>query len=92
MCFGNPGEDPGGGQDAGPRPIELRSHVPRGIREVETLESWGYFAVESGLQDDPTDRSSPPIEYYTINHVESGPNDPHIVLLGASNDKGLLYG
>lgn len=82
----------GGGRSAGPRPVELSSHVPRDIREVKTLESWGYFAVESGLQHDPTDRSSPLIKFYTINHVQSGPNDPHIVLLGASEVKGLLYG
>lgn len=90
MCFG----ESGGGQSAPARPVELRSRVPRGIQQVETLASLEYFPSNAGLQDDPTDCSfsGTLINYFTINHVQSGDNDPYVVLLGGKEETGLLYG
>lgn len=90
MCFG----ESDGGHSAPARPVELSSHVPRGIQQVETLRSLGYFAVDAGIQGDPTDLdlSGGGINYFTINHLESAPRDPHIVLLGAREETGLVYG
>lgn len=90
MCFG----ESGGGHSAPARPVELSSHVPRGIQQVETLRDLEYLLYDAGDEDDPTDDSlnDRRINYFTIYHVESAPRTPYIVLLGAKEETGLVYG
>ena len=90
MCF----SDSGGGHSAPARPVELRSHVPREIRQVRTLSGLGYQAFEAGWVSNPAygtpdDRA---IEFFTIYHYPPGYDDPHILVLGACGEIGLLYG
>lgn len=93
MCFGksNPREC---GNSPPARPIELRPPVPEGIQRAKTMEELGYEVFPAGTRENPdiergTGRY---LDFYTIYHVNAGPEDAHIALLGACEETGLLYG
>lgn len=91
MCFGR---SRGGEDSSASRPVELGPLGPGGIQQAKTMEALEYEAFLAGRRENPdiergTGRD---LDFYTIYHVNAGPEDAHIALLAACEETGLLYG
>lgn len=90
MCFFDSGGDR---YSAQARPVELRPRVTGGIQYVNTLEELRYVAYPAGTSDISAipGGAGQAIDFYTIYHVNAGPEGAHIALLGAQEETGKLY-
>lgn len=94
MCFGLSRK--GGNSQAdsqAPRQVELQTLGAGGIRHAKTMEALEYEVFPAGTRENPdiergTGRD---LDFYTVYHVNAGPEDAHIALLAACEETGLLY-
>lgn len=91
MCFGLSRK---GGNSQAPRQVELQPLGAGGIQHAKTMEALEYEVYPAGTRENPTIErgTGRDLDFYTVYHVNAGPEDAYIALLAACEETGLLYG